>query len=211
MNSMELTRSLPISYRTVLLRNSVQTGLQLLAICIVLLGASVTQADVGIDPALKERLQVAVHDTKSFEDKFSATVWLTDMAIRLGKRVDDPDERVEILRHVHLEARRANLQPELVLAVIDTESAFDRYAISVAGARGLMQVMPFWLEELNVPNANLFDIQTNLRMGCTILRYYLDWEKGDLTKALARYNGSVGKTWYPKLVMGKLRTRWFAQ
>jgi soluble lytic murein transglycosylase-like protein len=172
-------------------------------------GAAATPA--AIDPLLKVRLQAAIADTNSFEDRFSATVWLTDMAIRLDNRVEDPDERVDILRHVHLEAHRADLPPELVLAVIDTESAFDRFAISVAGARGLMQVMPFWLEELEVPDANLFDIQTNLRMGCTILRYYLDWENGDLTRALARYNGSVGKTWYPNLVMQRLRTRWFQQ
>ena len=89
---------------------------------------------------------------------------------------------MEILRHVHQEATFANLAPELVLAVIDTESAFDRFAISVAGARGLMQVMPFWLEELDMQDANLFEIQTNLRMGCTILRFYLDRENGDITR-----------------------------
>lgn len=174
-------------------------------------GWSATANTVAIDPALKQRLQTAIADTSSFDDKYAATVWLTDMAIRLDNRVKDPDERVQILQFVHQEAQRADLSPELVLAVIDTESAFDRFAISVAGARGLMQIMPFWLEELEVPDANLFDIQTNLRMGCTILRYYLDWEKGDLTKALARYNGSVGKTWYPNLVLERLSARWFQQ
>jgi soluble lytic murein transglycosylase-like protein len=164
-----------------------------------------------IDPALKQRLQLAIADTSSFNDQFTATVWLTDMALRLDNRVTDPDERMQILQFVHQEATRAELPPELVLAVIDTESAFDRFAISVAGARGLMQVMPFWLDELKRPNDNLFEIQTNLRMGCTILRYYLDREKGDMTKALARYNGSVGKTWYPNLVFGKLQSRWFRQ
>ncbi len=174
-------------------------------------GWSATANTVAIDPALKQRLQTAIADTSSFDDKYAATVWLTDMAIRLDNRVKDPDERVQILQFVHQEAQRADLSPELVLAVIDTESAFDRFAISVAGARGLMQIMPFWLEELEVPDANLFDIQTNLRMGCTILRYYLDWENGDLTKALARYNGSVGKTWYPNLVLERLSARWFQQ
>ena len=182
------------------------------ALLLVSVGGWCATADtVAIDPALKQRLQTAIADTSSFDDKYTATVWLTDMAIRLDNRVKDPDERVQILQFVHQEAQRANLSPELVLAVIDTESAFDRFAISVAGARGLMQVMPFWLEELEVPDANLFDIQTNLRMGCTILRYYLDWEKGDLAKALARYNGSVGKTWYPNLVLDRLRARWFQQ
>jgi soluble lytic murein transglycosylase-like protein len=182
------------------------------ALLLVFVGGWCATADtVAIDPTLKQRLQTAIADTSSFDDKYTATVWLTDMAIRLNNRVKDPDERVQILQFVHQEAQRANLSPELVLAVIDTESAFDRFAISVTGARGLMQVMPFWLEELEVPDANLFDIQTNLRMGCTILRYYLDWEKGDLTKALARYNGSVGKTWYPNLVLDRLRARWFQQ
>ncbi len=162
-----------------------------------------------VDPVLRERLREAIEDTVSFDDKFTATVWLTDMALRLEQRVPDSDERLRILRHVHEEAQRANLHPELVLAVIDIESAFDRFAISVAGARGLMQVMPFWLNELNQPDANLFDIQTNLRIGCTILRYYLDMENGELTPALARYNGSVGKTWYSEKVLGRLSSRWF--
>lgn len=162
-----------------------------------------------VDPVLRERLREAIEGTVSFDDKFTATVWLTDMALRLEHRVPDSDERLRILRYVHEEAQRANLHPELVLAVIDIESAFDRFAISVAGARGLMQVMPFWLNELNQPDANLFDIQTNLRIGCTILRYYLDMENGELTPALARYNGSVGKTWYSEKVLGRLSSRWF--
>jgi len=162
-----------------------------------------------VDPELRDRLREAIEDTASFDDKFTATVWLTDMALRLEQRVPDSDERLRILRYVHEEAQRANLHPELVLAVIDIESAFDRFAISVAGARGLMQVMPFWLKELDQPDANLFDIQTNLRIGCTILRYYLDMENGELTPALARYNGSVGKTWYPERVLGRLSSRWF--
>ncbi|MDP6617019.1 MAG: transglycosylase SLT domain-containing protein [Gammaproteobacteria bacterium] len=176
---------------------------------IVCFPATVSAAEV--DPALRERLQVAIEDTGSFDDRFTATVWLTDMALRLNKRVPDPQERVQILQHVHQEAQRADLPPELVLAVIDIESAFDRFAISVAGARGLMQVMPFWLDELNQPEANLFDIQTNLRMGCTILRYYLDMEKGELSPALARYNGSIGKSWYSQRVLGRLSNRWFRQ
>lgn len=162
-----------------------------------------------VDPELKKRLELAVADANSFDDKFTATVWLTDMALRLDRRVQDPAERVEILEHVHREAQRARLQPELVLAVIDIESAFDRFAISSAGARGLMQVMPFWKDELEMPNANLFEIKTNLLMGCTILRYYLDMENNELGPALARYNGSVGKTWYSQRVLDRLSDRWF--
>jgi len=163
----------------------------------------------GVDPELRQRLRAAIADTTSFYDQFDATVWLTDMALRLEKRIEDPTERVEILRLAHQEAIRAHLQPELVLAVIDIESRFDRFAISSAGARGLMQVMPFWPAELDEPDANLFDIQTNLRMGCTILRFYLDKEKGNLSPALARYNGSYGKSWYPSLVFNSLSRNWF--
>ena len=164
-----------------------------------------------VDPLLKARLQAAIADSDSFADRFDAEVWLTDMALRLERRVEDPAERITILENVHREAARADLPPELVLAVIDTESNFDRFAVSSAGARGLMQVMPFWLAELNAPDANLFDIQTNLRMGCTILRYYMDMENDQYSPALARYNGSTGKTWYPERVMGHLSKRWFRQ
>lgn len=179
-------------------------------LCCGLLTISHAAPGNGVDEALKARLQNAIADTSSFDDQFDATVWLTDMALRLERRVEDPDERLEILQYVHQEAQRVNLEPELVLAVIDIESAFDRFAVSSAGARGLMQVMPFWLDELEEPEGtNLFNIDTNLRMGCTILRYYLDMENGDLTRALARYNGSTGKTWYSERVLGRLSARWF--
>jgi soluble lytic murein transglycosylase-like protein len=180
-------------------------GLALMLLCSFALSA----AAAVVDQELKQRLKIAVNDTSSFEDQYVATVWLTDMALRLEQRVNDPDERLQILQHVHQEATRVDLPPELVLAVIDIESAFDHYAISSAGARGLMQVMPFWLDELEEPDANLFDIQTNLRMGCTILRYYIDMENGNLTPALARYNGSTGKTWYSEKVLNRLSSRWF--
>lgn len=183
-------------------------GRAFLAGALILLSCAAVES-AQIDPVLKERLRAAITDTESFEDRFAATVWLTDMALRLEGRVPEADERMQILQHVHQEAQRANLHPELVLAVIDIESAFDRFAISVAGAQGLMQIMPFWLDELKQPNANLFDVQTNLRMGCTILRYYLDMENGELSPALARYNGSVGKRWYPERVLNRLSNRWF--
>jgi soluble lytic murein transglycosylase-like protein len=158
---------------------------------------------------LRNLLLNAVKKSASFSDRYEAEVWLLDMSERLRPRLDDPEERLEILRQVHSEAKLADLKPELVLAVIDVESRFDRFAVSVAGARGLMQVMPFWLKEIGRPDDNLFDINTNLRMGCTILRYYLDMEKGDLTKALARYNGSTGRFRYPILVFNAMSKRWF--
>jgi len=163
------------------------------------------------DERLRTLLREAIAEADSFEDRFDAEVWLTDMARRLGDTVANPAERVEILRHVHREASRARLEPELVLAVINVESNFDRFAISSAGARGLMQIMPFWLHEIGRPDDNLFQIATNLRFGCTILRYYLDRERGNLDRALARYNGSLGKNWYPRRVIRAWRRRWFPQ
>ena len=163
------------------------------------------------DEVLRSLLIEAIGESDSFADRFDAEVWLLDMANRLGERVADAAERVDMLRHVHHEAKRTQLQPELVLAVIEVESNFDRFAISVAGAQGLMQIMPFWLDEIGRAGDNLFHIRTNLRLGCTILRYYLDQEDGSLTRALARYNGSVGQTWYPQRVFKALRNRWFVQ
>jgi soluble lytic murein transglycosylase-like protein len=154
-------------------------------------------------------LLAAVSEADSFPDRFEAEVWLTDMSTRLERQVTDPAERIEILTRVHYEASRVDLPPELVLAVIEVESNFDRYAISVAGAIGLMQIMPFWLDEIGRPNDNLLHIDTNLRYGCTILRYYLDKEKGDLRRALGRYNGSLGQRKYPNKVVGKLTRKWF--
>jgi len=163
------------------------------------------------DDKLRAILIDAIQSSDSFTDRYDAEVWLTDMSHRLHEKVDDPEERLFILKTAHYEASRAKLPPELVLAVIDIESNFDHFAISHAGARGLMQVMPFWLDEIGRPDDDLFDIHTNLRMGCTILRHYLDREKGDRTKALARYNGSVGKTWYPQRVYRALSKRWYIQ
>jgi len=161
------------------------------------------------DPELREILRKAANEVDTFPDRFDAEVWLTDMSRRLARQVRDPEERVEILTLVHYEASRVELPPELILAVIEVESNFDRYAISVAGAIGLMQIMPFWLEEIGRPDDNLLHVDTNLRYGCTILRYYYDKEKGDLRRALGRYNGSLGKRKYPNKVIDKLSKKWF--
>jgi len=169
------------------------------------------QAYSEVDPALKTLLQQAINEPNNFQDEFDAQVWLQDMNNRLADFMEDPIERLTLLKTLHYEAGRANLEPELVLAVIEVESHFDRFAISVSGARGLMQVMPFWLNEISLSDQNLFKIRTNLRMGCTILRYYLDREDGDLGPALARYNGSYGKTVYPEKVIRALNRNWFKQ
>jgi soluble lytic murein transglycosylase-like protein len=182
----------------------------LLCASLVLLAPTVA-AQAQPDPELRRLLQKAVETDSGFEDRFDAQVWLLDMSQRLERFVAEPTTRIEMLKRIHYEARRANLEPELVLAVIQVESAFDEYAISVSGARGLMQVMPFWLNEINLSDNNLFRIHTNLRMGCTILRYYMDMEPHDLGRALARYNGSLGSTLYPNRVIDALHSNWFKQ
>lgn len=161
------------------------------------------------DDELRRRLIAAVERASSFEHRYEAEVWLMDMSTRLKKILPDDAQRLELLRLVHQEARNAQLAPELVLAVIDVESRFNRFAVSTAGAQGLMQIMPFWLDEIGKPGDNLFDVQTNLRFGCTILKYYLEREKGGMVGALARYNGSYGKPQYPQLVMNALGKRWY--
>jgi len=161
------------------------------------------------DPELREVLREAATAADSFGDRFDAEVWLTDMSARLARQVRDPDERINLLTRVHYEASRADLAPELVLAVIEVESNFDRYAVSVAGALGLMQVMPFWRDEIGRPDDNLIRLDTNLRYGCTILKFYLDKEKGDLRRALGRYNGSLGQRKYPNKVIDKLSEKWY--
>lgn len=157
---------------------------------------------------LSASVQAALHDAvsdsrpmiSSFKSPLEAANWLADMSARLARRIPERDYRLDLLRSVHYEATRAGLDPQMVLGLIEVESAFRKYAVSSAGARGYMQVMPFWLKVLSRPNDNLFDMRTNLRYGCTILRHYIDIEKGDLFRALGRYNGSLGRAEYPNLV-----------
>ncbi len=134
--------------------------------------------------------------------------WLAEMSTRLASRMPDAEQRREFLTTVQYESSRAGLDPQLVLAVINHESAFRKYAISSASARGYMQVMPFWVRLIGRADHNLFHLRTNLRYGCTILRHYLDIEKGDVVRALARYNGSLGRFEYPNVVLGMQETRW---
>lgn len=186
-----------------------QRSLGAIVVLIICLTAAMATAEPQADPELRAALRAAANDTASFTDRFDAEVWLTDMSRRLERQVRDPEERIQILKLVHLEASRVALSPELILAVIETESNFDHYAISVAGAIGLMQIMPFWLDEIGRPDDNLLHVDTNLRYGCTILRFYLDKENGDLRRALGRYNGSPGKRTYPNKVIDKLSKKWF--
>ena len=161
-----------------------------------------------IDPELRHQLRLAVAQAESFTDRFDAEVWLVQKSGVLDKYIADPKDRLTILKEVHLAAKRAELPPEFVLAVIEIESHFDPYALSRVGAQGMMQVMPFWKKEIGREEDNLMDIKTNLRYGCTILKYYLNKSRGNWAEALARYNGSYGKSWYPEKVMLAWERHW---
>lgn len=158
--------------------------------------------------ALRAFLERTIHESDSFQDRYAAEVWLVDMATRLTPFIRDPARRLALLRQVHAAATQSGLPPELVLAVIEVESSFDRFAVSRAGAQGLMQVMPFWKGEIGRPGDNLTHNRTNLTYGCRILQFYLERENGDLRRALAAYNGSSGSRRYPDRVEAAWRERW---
>lgn len=160
------------------------------------------------DARLLEALQAALSQDSSFKDPYQGQVWLAKMSGQLDRWEPSPERRIDLLNRIHREATLAGLDPGLVLALIQVESNFDSFALSTAGARGLMQVMPFWKREIGREEDNLFDVDTNLRYGCTILAHYLDVEKGSLIRALARYNGSRGKTWYPERVLRYWNKYW---
>jgi soluble lytic murein transglycosylase-like protein len=157
-----------------------------------------------LSTAVSDRAPAAVH----FRSSGDAQRWLSTMEQRLAKRIPDRTQRLELLRTVHYEAMRARLDPQLVLGIIEVESGFRKYAISSAGARGYMQVMPFWVKVIGQPRHNLFHLRTNIAYGCAILRYYLDIENGDYFRALGRYNGSLGQPQYPRMVLAAWKVRW---
>lgn len=165
-----------------------------------------------LSASVQAALSKAVSDTAAprlgFDSQTEAYTWLAEMSRRLQKRIPDQTVRLDFLKTVHYEATRAGLDPQLVLGLIQVESGFKKYAVSSAGARGYMQVMPFWVREIGAPEQNLFHLRTNLRYGCTILRHYLDIEKGDLFRALGRYNGSLGRPEYPNLVVAAWHNGW---
>jgi len=162
------------------------------------------QAEEYLAPSVVAGLAAAVADQPvpaDYARRPEASAWIGEMSRRLASRIPKEIDRVDFLATVHYEATRAALDPELVLAVIHHESAFRKYAISSAEARGYMQVMPFWTRLIGTPDQNLFHLRTNLRYGCTILRHYLSLEGGDVYRALGRYNGSLGRPEYPTAVM----------
>ncbi len=171
-----------------------------------------TQSEGALSASVRAVLQRAVADQAApklaFSSQQEAQFWLSEMSERLKKKIPNEHERREFLSTVHYEAVRAGLDPHLVLSLIEVESAFNKYAVSRAGARGYMQVMPFWVKSIGKIEHNLFHLRINLRYGCTILRHYVDMEKGDLYRALGRYNGSLGQAEYPNLVKTAWHKHW---
>jgi soluble lytic murein transglycosylase-like protein len=171
------------------------------------------QIEEPLADAVRSALSAAVADTapprprfERIEERLAYLRWLGGASERLKKRQTEAHTRVEFLEATWYESRRAGLEPALVLGLIQVESGFRKYAISAAGARGYMQVMPFWTRLIgHGDERRLFHLQTNLRFGCAILRHYLDIERGDLFMALGRYNGSRGKPEYPNAVLAARR------
>lgn len=189
--------------------------LSIIALCAGLAAEPTLAGNQAYEPmsaSVRAALHAAVSDARAPElpiaDAAERAGWLAEMSRRLEKRIPDRTYREELLTAVHYEATRAGLDPQLVLGLIQVESAFRKYAVSSAGARGFMQVMPFWIKTIGRPADNLFHLRTNLRYGCTILRHYLDIEKGDLFRALGRYNGSLGRAEYPNLVRAAWEKHW---
>jgi len=187
-----------------------------LALLVLLACAGLTHAGTQqyepLAASVRAALQAAVSDRAAPDPEFPSIMekidWLTEMSQRLEKRMPDRSARMEFLKTVYYEAKRAGLDPQLVLGLIQVESGFKKYSVSPAGARGYMQVMPFWIKLIGQQDHNLFHLRINLRYGCTILRHYLDIEKGDLYRALGRYNGSLGQADYPNLVRAAWERQW---
>ena len=203
----------PFPWRSAAARQTVATVL-LAAVCLLLptWATAGAQSYEVLSASARARLQKAISDqpvaAHAFENDDRAQKWLEAMSKRLEKRIPAKTERDDLLRSVLYESRRAGLEAELVLGVMEVESAFRKYAVSTAGAQGFMQVMPFWVKEIGTPGQSLFHLRNNLRYGCIILRHYLDIEKGDLFRALGRYNGSLGRPEYPNLVLAAWKGKW---
>jgi len=169
------------------------------------------QVEEQLAPSVVAGLHRAIADNpvpSDYANNSRLRPWLDEMSRRLAAKLPDTRSREEFIATVHYEASRAGLDPQLVLGVIQYESAFRKYAISTSDARGFMQVMPFWTRLIGAPDHNLFNLRTNLRYGCVILRHYLDTENGDLYRALGRYNGSLGRPEYPNAVLAAMTRNW---
>ena len=182
------------------------------------LPAMANQREEDLSDSVRTQMRLFVRDRGApqlfFDSPQQQQRWLNDMSQRLLKILPresvlrNDDIRLDFLTALHYEATRAGIDPQLMLAIVHVESAFRKYAISSAGARGFMQVMPFWQGVIGDNEHNLFKLRTNLRYGAVIFRHYLDKENGDMHRALARYNGSLGRNTYPDLVFSKKRDYW---
>ena len=189
-------------------RRGAVLALTLALACVPLPALAGAQAEEALAPSVATVLSRAISDRPvppDYANRNDVAPWIAEMSARLAARVPDAAERRDLLATVHYEAIRAGLDPQLVLGVIHHESGFKKYAVSVADARGYMQVMPFWTRLIGSPEHNLFHLRTNLRYGCVILRHYLDRERGDLFRTLGRYNGSLGRSEYPAAVSAAMR------
>jgi soluble lytic murein transglycosylase-like protein len=196
-----------------------KAGLRLLSFALAALPVAMPEsanAGAQLEEALAANVQASLHRAVSdfpaaklnFSTAAEGDAWLKEMAQRLAVKMPDWPTRRDFLTTVQYESTRAGLDTQLVLALIQHESNFRKFAVSPADARGFMQVMPFWVTQIGTPDQNLFHLRTNLRYGCTILRHYLDIENGDLYRALGRYNGSLGRPEYPTAVLANLKQNW---
>ena len=194
---MQLILGLALSLATALLPTAVEAGAQ-----------QYEPLAASVQAALHEAIADRAAPEPQFPSIQEKVDWLTEMSRRLQRRLPDREARLEFLKTVYYEAKRAGLDPQLVLGLIQVESGFKKYSVSSSGARGYMQVMPFWVRLIGSKDNNLFHLRTNLRYGCTILRHYLDIENGDIYRALGRYNGSLGQPDYPNMVRGAWERQW---
>jgi soluble lytic murein transglycosylase-like protein len=195
---------------------SMRRILSLMGAILLVLVSLPGRAGNQVEEALASNVQNSLHRSVSdypaprlvFPTDVEGWAWLADMSSRLASKMPDWPTRRDFLISVQYEATRAGLDPQLVLGLIQHESNFRKYAVSNAGARGFMQVMPFWVRQIGNGGHDLFTLRTNLRYGCTILRYYLEIEQGDLYRALGRYNGSLGRGEYPNAVLASMNRYW---
>ena len=190
-----------------------RTFFTLALLCFAALALAGNQVEERLSDSARSSLQASIADRAvpvlSFDSgSDNAHKWIFEMSARLQRRIPDRKTRTELLKTVHYEAKRNGLDPQLVLGVMEIESGFRKYAVSSSGARGYLQVMPFWIRIIGEPHHNLFALRTNLRYGCVILRHYLNVENGDYFRALGRYNGSLGRPEYPDAVHAAWRGRW---
>lgn len=191
---------------------TIRIGLLLATLLITHPAGAGNQREEAMSANARASLQRGLADTAvrrtAFAHPADEAAWLKEMSNRLARRIPDEAERLEFLTTLHWEASRAGVDPQLMLGLIQVESGFRKYAVSPVGARGYTQVMPFWTQAIGKPDHNLFQLRTNLRYGALILRHYIDIERGDLFRALGRYNGSLGRAEYPNLVVGAWKRHW---